>query len=128
MATVAAVVDTRINIKEGSNSNTETITGVVTEVETKEGTKGEEAISSNHITRVEDIMKVDLTQEEATKGLVEIALAMIEEALVTEVEEVKALCVVEEEIAWEASSHSIDSAKMVSSNKWVGEDRISSTL
>lgn len=128
MATVAAVVDTRINIKEGSNSNTETITGVVTEVETKEDTKGEEAISSNHITRVEDIMKVDLTQEEATKGLVEIALAMIEEALVTEVEEVKALCVVEEEIAWEASSHSIDSAKMVSSNKWVGEDRISSTL
>ena len=128
MATVAAVVDTRINIKEGSNSNTETITGVVTEVETKEGTKGEEAISSNHITRVEDIMKVDLIQEEATKGLVEIALAMIEEALVTEVEEVKALCVVEEEIAWEASNHSIDSAKMVSSNKWVGEDRISSTL
>ena len=128
MATVAAVVDTRINIKEGSNSNTETITGVVTEVETKEATKGEEAISSNHTTRVEDIMKVDLIQEEATKGLVEIALAMIEEALVTEVEEVKALCVVEEEIAWEASSHLIDSAKMVSSNKWVGEDRISSTL
>ena len=128
MATVAAVVDTRINIKEASNSNTETITGVVTEVETKEATKGEEAISSNHITRVEDIMKVDLIQEEATKGLVEIALAMIEEALVTEVEEVKALCVVEEEIAWEASSHLIDSAKMVSSNKWVGEDRISSTL
>jgi phosphoenolpyruvate carboxylase len=122
------VVDTRINIKEGSNSNTETITGVVTEVETKEGTKGEEAISSNHTTRVEDIMKVDLIQEEATKGLVEIALAMIEEALVTEVEEVKALCVVEEEIAWEASNHSIDSAKMVSLNKWVGEDRISSTL
>ena len=128
MATVAAVVDTRINIKEASNSNTETITGVVTEVETKEATKGEEAISSNHTTRVEDIMKVDLIQEEATKGLVEIALAMIEEALVTEVEEVKALCVVEEEIAWEASSHLIDSAKMVSSNKWVGEDRISSTL
>ena len=129
MATVVAVVDTRIITKEDSNSNTDITTGV-TEVATKD-TKEEVAISSNHTTNVVDTMKADSILEVATKGSVAIALATIAAALAIEAEEVaKVLCVEEEEIAWEASSHSIDLIQMVaSSTKWaVEEDKTSSTL
>ena len=129
MATVVvAVVDTRIITKD-SNSNTDITTGV-TEVATKD-TKEEVAISSNHTTNVVDTMRADSILEVAIKGSVAIALATIAVALVIEAEEVaKVLCVEEEEIAWEASSHSIGLIQMVaSSTKWaVEEDKTSSTL
>ncbi len=126
IAVVETVADTRISIKANNSFNMETITEA-TEVETK-AIKEEVATSSNHTINVVVITMVGLIPEVGTKVLAVTVSGMIEEALVTEVEEAPVLCVVVETIAWVVNNLStIDMGKMVAIKSQWEEDRISFT-